>query len=151
MKFSERLRSIRKAKGWSQHELAARAGIARASIAKWESGITERPRPTPLRRVAKALEMTANDLYGEPIIMSRTSGDRHAGSRRPATTEERLFREVLSEVRRFFYESDEASQIGVINLLKTVNHLLKDDAVTITELILRLESNRFELSGEVTP
>ena len=126
-------------------------GLARASIAKWESGITERPRPTPLRRVARALEMKAKDLYGEPIIMNWGSGDRAAGSRRPATTEERLFREVLSEVRRFFYESDEVSQIGVINLLKTVNHLLNEDVVTVTELILRLERNRFELSGEVSP
>jgi len=83
--------------------------------------------------------------------MRRDSKDGRAATRRSPSTEERLFREVLSEVRRFFYESDEVSQIGVINLLKTVNHLLKDDAVTITELTLRLESNRFELSGEVTP
>lgn len=151
MKFSERLRSIRKAKGWNQHELAAQAGIPRASIAKWESGITERPRPVALRRVAKALDMSPSDLFGEPVTMRRDSRDGRAGTRRSPSTEERLFREVLSEVRRFFYESDEVSQVGVINLLKTVNHLLKDDAVTITELILRLESNRFELSGEVTP
>ncbi|PRR82107.1 helix-turn-helix domain-containing protein [Clostridium vincentii] len=38
MNFSERLRKLRKEKGFSQEELAGRLGISRQAVSKWESG-----------------------------------------------------------------------------------------------------------------
>lgn len=38
MNFSERLRKLRKGKGFSQEELADRLGISRQAVSKWESG-----------------------------------------------------------------------------------------------------------------
>ena len=38
MELSERLRSLRREKGWSQEELADRIGVSRQALSKWESG-----------------------------------------------------------------------------------------------------------------
>lgn len=38
MELSERLRSLRREKGWSQEELADRLGVSRQALSKWESG-----------------------------------------------------------------------------------------------------------------
>jgi transcriptional regulator with XRE-family HTH domain len=40
MKFSERLKSLRKEKGLSQEELAELLNVSRQSVSKWESGQT---------------------------------------------------------------------------------------------------------------
>lgn len=38
MELSERLRNLRREKGWSQEELADRIGVSRQALSKWESG-----------------------------------------------------------------------------------------------------------------
>jgi transcriptional regulator with XRE-family HTH domain len=55
------LRQLREARHWSQEELAARSGVALATIAKLEAGAI-RPQPTVLRRLAQALGLTPEDL-----------------------------------------------------------------------------------------
>jgi ribosome-binding protein aMBF1 (putative translation factor) len=55
------LRQLREARQWSQEELAARSGVALATIAKLEAGAI-RPQPTVLRRLAQALGLTPEDL-----------------------------------------------------------------------------------------
>lgn len=38
MTFGEKLQTLRKAQGWSQEELAARIGVSRQALSRWESG-----------------------------------------------------------------------------------------------------------------
>ena len=38
MELSERIQQLRKAQGISQEELAARLGVSRQAVSKWESG-----------------------------------------------------------------------------------------------------------------
>ena len=38
MTFGEKLQALRKARGWSQEELAARISVSRQALSKWESG-----------------------------------------------------------------------------------------------------------------
>ena len=38
--FAENLRALRKAKGLSQEELAARLHVVRQTISKWEKGVS---------------------------------------------------------------------------------------------------------------
>jgi methionyl-tRNA synthetase len=96
--------------------------------------------------VAKVLEISVTDLFGEPL--TRSTREKGSPPRGFVTTQYRLFREVLSEFQVQFYERDDDSKIAVINLLKTVNRFLKSDDVSIAELTLRLERNRFQDSDD---
>ena len=37
MTLGEKLQKLRKARGWTQEELAAQVGVSRQSLSKWES------------------------------------------------------------------------------------------------------------------
>ena len=53
--LGELVRSERGRRGWSQAQLAERAGFATSTIATIERGHQRRPRPRTLRDVARAL------------------------------------------------------------------------------------------------
>ena len=60
--MSERIFEVRDERGWSQRRLAAESGISQTTIVHLETGqITEPRRPT-LRRIARALDMTVEEL-----------------------------------------------------------------------------------------
>src|SRR5438067_11118425 len=58
-----RLKDLREAKGWSQEQLAKRAGLSQAQIAKTESG-TSSPRSEALDKLAEALDCSIDYLHG---------------------------------------------------------------------------------------
>ena len=51
-----RLPELRKARGWSQSELARRAGVSQSVISRLENGVIESVSFTNLERLAGALE-----------------------------------------------------------------------------------------------
>lgn len=55
----------RRGLGWTQDELAARAGISRGYLSQLERGVPERPGLDVLARVCAALGRTWTDLYAE--------------------------------------------------------------------------------------
>jgi len=46
------IRELREERGWSQFELAVRAGVTPGTVGNWERGKTE-PKATQLRRLAE--------------------------------------------------------------------------------------------------
>jgi transcriptional regulator with XRE-family HTH domain len=60
---SDRLRTLREAKGWSQQELAKRAKMSQSAIAKSESG-NNLPGSEILDKLAQTLECTIDYLHG---------------------------------------------------------------------------------------
>ena len=64
MKFDERLMSLRKAKGWSQEELANKIGVSRQTISKWESFQTI-PDMNKLMELSKIFEISVDELINE--------------------------------------------------------------------------------------
>lgn len=60
-RFAERVRALRKGKGWSQEELADRAGIHRTFVSQIERA-TKRSTIDTVERVAKALGVTCGEL-----------------------------------------------------------------------------------------
>ena len=52
-----RLREIRKAKGWTQTELATRAGVRQATISSLERGPVKKLDMSVLEKLASALEV----------------------------------------------------------------------------------------------
>ncbi len=41
MSAGERIKAVRKARGWSQRELARRIGVSAMAVSKWENGTVE--------------------------------------------------------------------------------------------------------------
>lgn len=56
------IKQHRTTKGWSQAELCRRAKIASSNLSKMERTPTYRPRPETIQKIAKALDIPADDL-----------------------------------------------------------------------------------------
>lgn len=61
--LGDRLRLLRKSKGWTQADLAQHAGIERSMVGNYELGLHYPPIPT-LIKLASALEITVDRLLG---------------------------------------------------------------------------------------
>lgn len=64
--LTTRVRELRRAKGWSQAQLALEAGVRQAGISRLENlGDAHKVDLTVLRRVADALDVTMLELLAE--------------------------------------------------------------------------------------
>mgnify|MGYP002678619261 CR=1 FL=1 len=72
--FSENLKALRKQKGFSQEELAARLHVARQTISKWEKNLSV-PDAVTLIRLAEILEVSVSELLGEKIENENVTSD----------------------------------------------------------------------------
>ncbi len=81
--FGERLRRHREVAGYSQEELAERAGLTANAIGALERGERKRPYPLTLRRLADALGLSEVERTDLVAAASRTPG---AGAPAPALT-----------------------------------------------------------------
>ena len=64
--FSENLKTIRKAKGYTQEELAMKVNIVRQTVSKWEKGLSV-PDADVLSHIAEVLEVSVSELLGADI------------------------------------------------------------------------------------
>ena len=71
--FSENLNNLRKQKGYSQEELAAKLHVVRQTISKWEKGLSV-PDADTLIRLAEIMEVSVSELLGSKIETESTSG-----------------------------------------------------------------------------
>jgi transcriptional regulator with XRE-family HTH domain len=55
----------RKRKGWTQAQLAEKAGMTRAMIAQYETGASGAPFTEILARIAQALDIDVGELFEE--------------------------------------------------------------------------------------
>lgn len=65
--FSERLKELRKKRGYTQSELAKYMNMRQGSYTKWETGMTE-PRIESLIKLADILDTTTDFLLGKTNI-----------------------------------------------------------------------------------
>lgn len=74
--FPERLRAARERQGWSQAELAERAGFQPSAISRFESGAAK-PSFANLRRLAEVLDVSTDYLLGlvEDPLRAAEPGD----------------------------------------------------------------------------
>ena len=69
--LSENIRAIRKAKGLSQQELAAKLNVVRQTVSKWEQGLSV-PDADLLISLSEALETPVSTLLGETVTVPET-------------------------------------------------------------------------------
>ena len=72
--FGENLKTLRKQKGFSQEELAARLHVVRQTISKWEKNLSV-PDSDILIRMAEILEVSVSELLGAKIESENSASD----------------------------------------------------------------------------
>lgn len=72
--FGENLKTLRKQKGFSQEELAARLHVVRQTISKWEKNLSV-PDADTLIRLAEILEVSVSELLGTKIESENVASD----------------------------------------------------------------------------
>lgn len=65
--FHENLKTMRKAKGYTQEELAIKLNVVRQTVSKWEKGLSV-PDADVLCKIADVLDMDVSALLGEEIV-----------------------------------------------------------------------------------
>ena len=65
--FSENLKAARKAKGYTQEELAIKLNVVRQTVSKWEKGLSV-PDADILSKIADVLETEVSILLGGTIV-----------------------------------------------------------------------------------
>lgn len=68
----ETLKDLRKKKGYSQEEAAARLNVVRQTVSKWEKGLSV-PDADALIRLAELYEVTVGELLGAPPEPDQTA------------------------------------------------------------------------------
>lgn len=63
-KLKMRLQHLRRAKGWTQAELAKKARVTQALVSQLEAGKKASPSVVPLLRLARALGVSVEQLLG---------------------------------------------------------------------------------------
>ena len=64
--LNENIKTLRKAKGLTQDELAIRLNVVRQTVSKWEKGLSV-PDAEMLQRIAEVFEVNVSQLLGAPI------------------------------------------------------------------------------------
>ena len=64
--FNENLKAMRKAKGYTQEELAIKLNVVRQTVSKWEKGLSV-PDADILEKIADVLETTVSTLLGQTV------------------------------------------------------------------------------------
>ncbi|MCI6997097.1 MAG: helix-turn-helix domain-containing protein [Eubacterium sp.] len=64
--FGDNLKTIRKAKSYTQKELAIKLNVVRQTVSKWEKGLSV-PDADTLCKIADALETSISELLGSEI------------------------------------------------------------------------------------
>lgn len=70
--LNENIKRIRKSKGLSQEELAIKLNVVRQTVSKWENGLSV-PDSSMLIMLADELDVTVNELLGEPVVETPTN------------------------------------------------------------------------------
>jgi transcriptional regulator with XRE-family HTH domain len=67
----ERVRLLRRRRGWTQRELAERAGVTHTTIVRLERGGSD-PNISTIRKVAEALGVSPAEVLGEGAALARS-------------------------------------------------------------------------------
>lgn len=65
--FQENLKTMRKAKGYTQEDLAIKLNVVRQTVSKWEKGLSV-PDADVLCKIADILDTDVSTLLGEEIV-----------------------------------------------------------------------------------
>ena len=119
MMLNENIRTLRKAKGISQEELALKLNVVRQTVSKWENGLSV-PDSSMLISLAEELDTSVSELLGETVS-------------EPAADDLKTISEKLEVINLRFAKRNEAR-------LKTIRWILISLCVLIIAVFMILLS-----------
>lgn len=72
--LNEKIKELRKQKGFTQEELATRLNVVRQTVSKWEKGLSV-PDADVLRSIAEQFEVTVEELLGDNAEQTKNQDD----------------------------------------------------------------------------
>lgn len=72
--LNENIRILRKNKGLTQEELAARLNVVRQTVSKWEKGLSV-PDAEMLQKIAEVLETNVSQLLGAQTLNEKEKNE----------------------------------------------------------------------------
>jgi transcriptional regulator with XRE-family HTH domain len=93
----ERLAEIREQKALTLHDLEELSGVGADGISKIENG-HRKPRPSTLRKLARALGVEVEDFFREPALAGKAEAPREAGQPDEETPPRLVDAEVLENI-----------------------------------------------------
>jgi transcriptional regulator with XRE-family HTH domain len=122
----ESVRRIRLERGWSQQDLADKSGVGQDTISGIESGRHE-PRPSTLRKLARALEVEVADFFREPAS-PLAKAPREAGQPEEDAAEQtkgwRAWADEFIQQNEGLLEEDELVYVTAVKLYTRANSRL---------------------------
>ena len=114
--FNENLKKLRKEKGFSQEELAAKLNVVRQTISKWEKGLSV-PDAQLLISLSEILETPVSVLLGETIESKESVSDKNAIAEQLSRVNSQLSEKTLRNRRIWSSVKIALISIVVITLL----------------------------------
>lgn len=114
--FNENLKKLRKEKGFSQEELAAKLNVVRQTISKWEKGLSV-PDAQLLISLSEILETPVSVLLGETIASKESVSDKNAIAEQLSRINSQLSEKTLGNRRIWSIVKIALISIVVITLL----------------------------------
>ncbi len=76
MRFSDKIMTLRKQRGWSQEELANQLDVSRQAIYKWESGLTT-PELEKIKKLTEIFDTTFEELLNDDkeLVLNKKEAD----------------------------------------------------------------------------
>ena len=96
--LAENIKTLRKQKGFSQEEVAARLNVVRQTVSKWEKGYSV-PDADMLEKLSEVLEVPVSDLLGKPSEAAEQSSELEKISAQLAILNEQMAREMARRKR----------------------------------------------------
>ena len=116
----DNLKNLRKAKGFSQEELAVKLNVVRQTVSKWEQGLSV-PDSEMLLRIAAELDTTVNVLLGDTVDAEESSDLKTIAAKLEVLNEQFAKR---NETRRKVWRAI-FIVIGVLALFALIQMLIK--------------------------
>jgi transcriptional regulator with XRE-family HTH domain len=118
-----RMRDTRLAAGFTQEQLAHRAGVAVATVSRLENGRTAYPRPDEFERIAAALGTTADALMGIEDESPSASDDQEG------LTDEDLDRQIAEHLK------DSSTMLAFMGKVRDPKRLSRQVKLAILETL----------------
>ena len=137
----DNLKNLRKAKGFSQEELAVKLNVVRQTVSKWEQGLSV-PDSEMLLRIAAELDTTVNVLLGDTVDAEESSDLKTIAAKLEVLNEQFAKR---NETRRKVWRAI-FIVIGVLALFALIQMLIK---VIWLQIVINSVSNNGSASTAI--